>query len=182
MCIRDSSDSGVEKPALVFFHGFRGHAQWWRFIAARFAQEFDVYALDFSGMGDSDHRADYDKDTHAGDIIALIEHLGRKSVKAVAHSYGGGRVIRAASQRPDLFEHIVVIDSYVSFPNETLGDDPGIQSKPRFYPTKQAGLERFRLTPDQAIAQPYIVDHIAEHSLKQLDNGEWTWKLSLIHI
>jgi pimeloyl-ACP methyl ester carboxylesterase len=44
------------RPGLVFVHGGGAHAHWWSPVAATFAHEFRVVALDLSGHGDSDHR------------------------------------------------------------------------------------------------------------------------------
>src|SRR5690349_10075388 len=77
-------------PLLVFVHGFRGHSHWWDWIAPAFADEFDVVALDLSGMGDSEWRKSYDDETFARDILGLIGHLDRGPATVVGHSFGGG--------------------------------------------------------------------------------------------
>ena len=43
------------RRGLVFVHGGGAHAHWWTHVAARFAGDFRVVALDLSGHGDSDH-------------------------------------------------------------------------------------------------------------------------------
>ena len=51
--------SGGGSPAgagLVFVHGGGAHAHWWTHVAASFAGEFRVLAIDLSGHGDSGHR------------------------------------------------------------------------------------------------------------------------------
>src|SRR5690349_15943044 len=47
------------RRGLVFVHGGGAHSHWWTHIAARFAEEFRVLAVDLSGHGDSDHREVY---------------------------------------------------------------------------------------------------------------------------
>ena len=44
------------RRGLVFVHGGGAHAHWWTHVAARFASEYRVVALDLSGHGDSGHR------------------------------------------------------------------------------------------------------------------------------
>ena len=41
------------KPGLLLVHGNGAHAYWWSFIAPFLAREYNVAALDLSGMGDS---------------------------------------------------------------------------------------------------------------------------------
>src|SRR5579872_2898133 len=47
------------KRGLVFVHGGGAHAHWWTHVAALFADEFRVLALDLSGHGDSSPRLKY---------------------------------------------------------------------------------------------------------------------------
>jgi len=47
------------KPGMVLVHGSGSHSHWWDFIAPLLLEEFQVSAIDLSGMGDSGHREDY---------------------------------------------------------------------------------------------------------------------------
>jgi pimeloyl-ACP methyl ester carboxylesterase len=167
---------GANKPVLLFVHGFRGHARWWSYVAPFFLAHYRVYALDFSGMGDSDHRASYHNDTHGNEILGLLDHLRLDEVTIVAHSFGGGRSFRAAVRAPGRFKKIIAIDSHISFVGHTIDKtDPAPQHKQKFYASQEAGLARFRLVPQQPISQPYAVDYIGRHSLKP-EQDQWTWK------
>ena len=165
---------GSEKPALIMVHGHRGHARWWATTAPFLAERYRVYALDLSGMGDSGYRKHYDDWTHSHEILALIDHLGEKSVYAVGHSFGGGRIMKACYLRPHSFTKLVIVDSKVFFP-----DDPPIapyaSPKSRLYPDLATAKSRFRLAPAQDWSEPYLMDYIAECSLKKTAEG-WTWK------
>ncbi|MFT7256982.1 MAG: pimeloyl-ACP methyl ester carboxylesterase, partial [Candidatus Azotimanducaceae bacterium] len=46
-------------PGLLFVHGHNAHAHWWDFVAPSFKDNYQVAAVDLSGMGDSDHRDNY---------------------------------------------------------------------------------------------------------------------------
>ena len=50
---------GRDKPGLLLIHGNGAHAFWWSFIAPFLAREYNVAAMDLSGMGDSEPRAHY---------------------------------------------------------------------------------------------------------------------------
>src|SRR5512140_2736583 len=50
------------RRGLVFVHGGGAHAHWWTHVAATFASQFRVLALDLSGHGDSAHRDRYTLD------------------------------------------------------------------------------------------------------------------------
>ena len=45
------------RPGLLLVHGNAAHAYWWSFIAPFLARDYNVAAIDLSGMGDSDWRA-----------------------------------------------------------------------------------------------------------------------------
>lgn len=166
----------ADKPVLLLIHGFRAHAHWWDFIAPYFTERYRVVALDLTGMGDSDWRPSYDLECFVRDIVGLIEHENIAPVTAVAHSFGGTRLLRAAADHPALFKHIVVIDSYVHFP-ALEGDLPaGIDfAATKIYPDFENARSRFRLSPPQPVELTELLDHVAAHSLKQVDGG-WRWK------
>lgn len=163
------------RPVLLFIHGFRGHTRWWGFVAPLFADKYRVYALDLSGMGDSDDATSYDTDTHCDEILAFIDYLKVTEVSVVAHSFGGARTFRAASKSPAHFKKIIAIDSYVGFGGGFAGSDPVSAGEQKVYDTLADGVARFRLLPPQPEVADYAFAYIAHHSLKQIEGG-WTWK------
>lgn len=165
----------VEKPALVFVHGYRAHARWWDFIAPFFAERYRIIALDLSGMGDSGHRDFYDGLTFANDIIGVIRHAGIGPATVIGHSLGGTRVLRACVEAPELMNHLIIIDSYIRFGDGAIPDVAAPRPTARPYADKAQALRRFRLMPPQPVALTYAIDFIAHHSLRQIEGG-WQWK------
>lgn len=166
----------TEKPGLLFAHGFRAHARWWSFVAPFFMSRFRIVALDFSGMGDSGARDAYEATTFARDIVGVLEHAGLGRATLIGHSFGGGRVARTCADYPEIVERAVIIDSFVRIPDIQQRLPPPLELRPKkIYPTFEAARARFRLVPEQNAAAPYVIDFIAEHSLKQVEGG-WTWK------
>ncbi|RJF91685.1 alpha/beta fold hydrolase [Noviherbaspirillum saxi] len=164
----------TSKPVLLFVHGFRAHARWWGFIAPFFTETHRVIAMDLSGMGDSAWRDCYSTETIADDITGLIETLGLDQVTIVAHSYGGLCSFRAASRRPELFRHMIVIDTFVIFEDIALPTDPAPITG-RTYPDYVAARKRYRLLPEQPPAADYVMDYVAHHSMRAADGG-FRWK------
>jgi len=171
----DWNPQDSHKPILLFVHGFRGNAHWWDAIAPFFTGHHHVVALDLSGMGDSGHRQQYEAETPAQDILALIEHLGNLPVTAVAHSYGGSRTLRACSDRPEAFKRLIIIDSYILFEGEQPPAEPGQIRGDRVYPAQEDALQRFRLMPEQPLVLDFLFKHVARHSV-QLCDGGYRWK------
>jgi len=167
----NAADTG--KPPLVFAHGFLGHTHWWDFIAPFFTDRFRVFALDFSGMGDSGYRQEYSADVFVRDLVAVVDAIGAAPCVAVGHSFGGSRLLQACATFPDRFSHAIVLDSYFMLRGDTL---PVVERRPppRPYPDWRTAVSRFRLIPEQD-CEPWLLEHLAQTSLRQTDDG-WVWR------
>ena len=163
----------THKPGLLFAHGFLGHSHWWDFIAPFFTERFRVFALDFSGMGESGHRSTYDSDDFVSDYTAVLRDAGIAPGIVVGHSFGGSRLLQACALAPDAFSRAIVLDSYFQLPGEAA---PVVQRRPapRPYADEAAGVARFRLIPDQP-CEHWLFDYLARHSLRETGAG-WVWR------
>ena len=166
------------RQGLVFVHGGGAHAHWWDHIAARFADEFRVLALDLTGHGDSDHREVYALEQWTEEVMAVAAAggvVGKPVI--VGHSMGGFVTIATAARHGDQVAGLVICDSPVTAP------DPEVESyrlkqafgKPRVYPTFEDGVRRFRTIPDQPNSLDFVIDHVARNSLHRVEGG-WQWK------
>jgi pimeloyl-ACP methyl ester carboxylesterase len=164
--------SDVHKPGLLFAHGFLGHSHWWDFIAPYFTDRYRVFALDFSGMGESGHRTDYRADSFVSDIAAVLRAADIAPANIVAHSFGGSRLLQACAIFPELIRHAVVLDSYYALPGDEL-PIIGRRPAPQPYPDVNSAIAHFRLIPHQA-CEPWLQEHLARTSVRQTDTG-WIW-------
>jgi pimeloyl-ACP methyl ester carboxylesterase len=82
-----------------------------------------------------------------------------------------------AADHSDELDGTIIIDSPVRRPDpESLVAQRGRMFKnPKQYPDLQTAMEHFHLVPPQPVVNPFIVEHIARHSLRE-HNGHWTWK------
>ena len=168
----NADDTG--KPGLLFLHGFLGHSHWWDFIAPFFTERFRVYALDFSGMGDSEPRTEYPTNSFVSDIAAVMRDAGIAPGIAIGHSFGGSRLLQACALVPQAIRRAIVLDSYFALDEDE--ERPQHERRPpsRPYPDEATGIARFRLLPEQD-CPPWLADHLARHSLRRTDAG-WTWR------
>jgi pimeloyl-ACP methyl ester carboxylesterase len=165
-------------PGIVLVHGGAAHAHWWDHIAPWLAGEYGVVALDLSGHGDSGRRERYPTETWAREVVDVAAHAGIAGPPVVvAHSMGGWVAITAAAEHGDRLAGIVVLDAPVSRrAPEELAAAEGVAFGPlRTYPTLEAALARFRTVPDQPTSLPYVLEHVARTSVRQIEGG-WTWK------
>ena len=156
-------------PGLVFVHGGGAHARWWSHVAAQFADRYRVAAVDLSGHGDSDHRSVYSLEQWSDEVMAVASAMGAGGAPVViGHSMGGFVTIVTAALHGDALAGVVVVDSPVNKPDPEVDAARAGQAfgRPRVYPDVEAALERFRTVPEQRNYEPYVMDHVARHSVR----------------
>ncbi|HMU89580.1 MAG: alpha/beta hydrolase [Pseudomonadales bacterium] len=164
-----------DKPGLLFVHGNGAHAHWWDFIAPFFIDQFRVAAMDLSGMGDSGHRAAYDGDCYASELMSVIDDAGfGDGAIIVGHSMGGFITLRTGALHGDRLTGIVLADAPIRPPDYEWHSSAPIRRR-KLYPDFESAVARFRLLPPQPCANDYILDYIARHSLVAVEGG-WMWK------
>ena len=109
-------------PLVVLSHGIGVRRQDYRFLAPVLAQAgYRVASADLRGHGESSMGwASITRTDIAGDLAALIGHLGGPAVIA-GHSISGGAATIAAATRPDLVAGIVEINPFTRVPKTDLG-------------------------------------------------------------
>jgi pimeloyl-ACP methyl ester carboxylesterase len=166
------------RRGLVFVHGGGAHAHWWTHVAAQFAHDLRVVAIDLSGHGDSGHRDAYEFGQWTDEVIAVAEAAGIAGLPVViGHSMGGFVTIATAAMHPDRVSGVIVCDSPVTEP------DPEVESyrlkeafgQPRTYADIEQALPRFRTVPPQDRYLDYVMDHVGRRSLKPVEGG-YRWK------
>ncbi|MEX1163442.1 MAG: alpha/beta hydrolase, partial [Nitriliruptor sp.] len=174
-----------DAPTLVLVHGGAAHAGWWAPLAPLLARDHRVVALDLSGHGGSDHRDDYSVETWAEEVMAVAGvagGVGRPTV--VGHSMGGFVTIVVAATRGAELHGAVVLDSPVLRPDpeteEASRTGRNLFRAPKTYPDLETAVDHFHLVPPQPRRHPWLIDHIARASLREVATDEgstgWTWK------
>lgn len=171
------------RRGLVFVHGGGAHAHWWTHVAATFASEFRVLAIDLSGHGDSDHRAEYLLEQWTDEVIAVADAGGIDGLPVIiGHSMGGFVTIATAARHADRMTGVIVCDSPVVAVDPEIGAYRLREAfgRPRTYATIEEAVARFRTVPAQERYLPYVIEHVARQSLKPVDDGDgvrgWQWK------
>lgn len=165
-------------PGLVFIHGGAAHAHWWSFLVPLLADTYRVAALDLSGHGDSGRRDEYLLDTWAEEVMAVAGAAGMAPRPVVVgHSMGGFVAIATAARFSDRLGGIVVLDSPVSRPDPEMeaARSGTIFGRLKVYPALDDALARFRTVPAQRHYLAYVIDHVARHSIRPVDDG-YVWK------
>src|SRR5215470_16630623 len=110
-------------PALVFAHGLGGnHLSWWQQVA-QFAPHYTCVAFAHRGFAPSDPiPGGPDPADYAGDLAALIDHLGFSDVRLVGQSMGGWTMLEYTLAHPKKVKALVL--SSTSGTIDRRGADP----------------------------------------------------------
>jgi len=164
-------------PPVILLHGLTGHARWWDDEARLLADRFRVLVLDQRGHGDSDPAPDGDYSDAAllGDLEGFVDALRLSRLSLVALSLGGRVAINYAGRHPQRVERLVVVD---------IGPDIAPAGRARVGTLMAHAPERFENT-DEVLAHlrannprydETMLRHRAEHTVKPLPGGGFTWK------
>ncbi|MHB1447451.1 MAG: alpha/beta fold hydrolase [Acidimicrobiales bacterium] len=166
------------RRGLVFVHGGGAHAHWWTHIAASFAEDFRVLALDLSGHGDSDHRRAYSLEQWTAEVVEVAAHGGITGRPVlVGHSMGGFVTIATAARHGEQLDGVIVCDSPVSELDHEITTQGGeaFGTGARVYKSLEEAVSRYRTVPPQEHYLDFVMDYVARQSLRVTPDG-WVWK------
>ena len=111
-------------PLVVLSHGIGDRRQAFRFLAPQLVRAgYRVAAADMRGHGESStgEWKSISRTDVAGDLVALIRHLGGGPAVIVGHSLSGGAATIAAATAPDLVRGIVELGPFTRKVEYSLG-------------------------------------------------------------
>jgi len=114
-------DSGGNRPALLFSHGFLLDHSMWAAQVKAFSAEFRCITWDERGHGMSDCLGPFDYYDSASDALGILDQLGIQKATLIGMSQGGFLSMRAAVKAPDRVKALVLIDTAAGlFSDEVL--------------------------------------------------------------
>lgn len=106
---------GVERPTLICSHGNPTWSFFFRSVVNEFRDKYRVVVVDHIGCGLSEKPNEkeypYTIERRANDLLELIEKLELKDCVLVAHDWGGAVGMCAATQIPDVFSKLVLMNT-----------------------------------------------------------------------
>jgi pimeloyl-ACP methyl ester carboxylesterase len=100
-------------PLAVFIHGFPDFWYSWRHQMEGLATTHTVVAMDTRGYNKSDQPTgvgNYDMSLLIADVAAVIENEGGQQSVIIGHYWGGGIAWSFAAARPDLTNHLIILN------------------------------------------------------------------------
>ncbi len=172
-----------EGVPMVLLHGFGNEAHLWDEFAPTVRDYYRVVALSLRGHGDSDwdpeHRYDYD--SHVGDLVAAVDHLGIDRMVLVGFSLGGRIAMLYAGLQPEKLAGLVIVDSA---PELDVRGTTRIRMEVAEHPdpafSTVAEYETI-LAHNYPVASPEAIRHMAKHALRQRDDGKWVLKMDVAY-
>lgn len=112
-----------EKAPIIFLHGMSTSKERWNDIPKIIANatKRKTYALDARNHGDSDWCDIFDFEGNSYDLFHFMDSINASKAIIVGHSMGGTTGIKAALQKPERIEKLIVEDmSVTEFSQESL--------------------------------------------------------------
>mmetsp|Transcript_26423 Transcript_26423/g.83717 ORF Transcript_26423/g.83717 Transcript_26423/m.83717 type:complete len:365 (-) Transcript_26423:138-1232(-) len=141
-----TSDAHRSRPVILFMHGWPESWFSWRHqLKAVHAAGYRGIAPDMRGYGGTDapkHMADYNVYSLAGDMLALLQHLGVERAALVGHDHGASFGWKLALMHPDIFVCYMAMSvpyggKSPAAPLESMrmvfGDERKPETDPRFF-------------------------------------------------
>jgi pimeloyl-ACP methyl ester carboxylesterase len=114
------AEAGEGEPVLLL-HGWPQNWYLWRDVIPALAPYARVICLDLRGFGWTDvPRGGYDKETMAGDVLALLDALGLERVRLAGHDWGGWIGFLLALGRPERIERFLAFNIPAPWPGREL--------------------------------------------------------------
>ena len=163
---------------LIMLHGMRSYAQAWNDVAEQLVDNFDIYALDQRGRGDSDWSLDsnYDTEAYVDDLTNFVKTKGFNNLCLMGHSMGGSNSIVFASKNPEMVESLVIVDIGPSVATSIGGKR--INQELSDTPKEFESLEDVKIFWRKQ--RPSISEHALNErvnfTIKQLESGKYGFK------
>lgn len=164
---------------LLLLHASGCHAHWWDEVGPLLAADYDVFAPDLRGHGDSGRPEppDYHFDAYVADVAAFVRHLGLQEFDMIGHSMGGYIALRYASTQPEGLRRLVAADLLCDVSGEILEQMHRASERPEpTFPTREEAIGKFRLQPPETTASSEVLEMLAREAVRQTASGEWTFK------
>ena len=165
-----------ENQSVIMLHGTNAHAHWFKFIGSMLSEKYHFVVMSFSGMGGSDWRSFYTRDTFVDDVWGVVKDTRMEDPIVVGHSFGGMVSLITASKHSEDMSGLLLVDFVVNKPEEhhEWYEDRVPARPPRIVKEREELIKRFRLMPPQQCINQYLVDYIADHSIRETEKG-WAW-------
>ena len=166
---------GAGKPFIIL-HGLLGSSDNWQTLSKRFAEHFQVFAVDLRNHGKSPHDDVIDYPSMAADLDAFVSAHQLNEPILLGHSMGGKVGMQFAGTFPARLEKLIVADiapkSYPDYHTEIL-DALGGLDLPKFSSRTEIDAALAPKIPEAPLRQ-FLLKNVTREA-----NGPFQWKINL---
>lgn len=138
---------------VICLHGITAHHRAFDALARRLSGERGVIAPDLRGRGDSDKPdTGYGLETHAADVVRVLDHFGLESAALAGHSMGAFVALQVALSYPDRVRSLVLLDG--GWPRSETPPEEMTEEQLREAEAVREGLERAFRRLDMTFESP----------------------------
>ena len=174
---------GSGRP-LLLAHATGFHGYCYLPIADELADDFESYALDFRGHGDTARPADWDVDweRYGDDALAAARAVAPNGgLVGFGHSMGGACLLMAAQRDPGLFDAIIAFEPIVFPPREidphagAENDEPtlsrGARKRRATFESFDAAISNYASKPPMMAFDPDVLRLYVAHGFRPSPEG-----------
>lgn len=164
-------------PTLLLSHATGFHAHCYAPIAARLADRFHAFALDYRGHGDTAVSTDWEIDWagFGDDAVAVARELAAdRPITGFGHSMGGAALLIAAHRDPSLFERLVLFEpiAHPSLPDAPDRDRTppiaqGALRRRRTFASFDAAYDNYRAKQPMSLMTPEALRNYVDHGFRE---------------
>ena len=166
---------GSGRP-LVLLHGGLGSGEMFGPVVPLLAQHHQVITPDLQGHGrTADIERPIDVRLMAGDIAALIDHLGLDKPDVVGSSLGGGVALQLAFQHPEKIRKLVAVSAHVrsdAIPAEMLAQQGQVNAGAMEFMKNTPMYQDYVRVAPRPDDFPRLLDKMGEGMSKDFDFSE----------
>ena len=168
--------NGQGSRHLMLVHGARAHQLWFYRMFEDLHRDWRVITVDLSGHGMSGHRAFYSVEQWSAELAAVLRAVTSEPAVVAGHSMGSRIAVALAANEPELVSELIMFDGNIRSPEKFTqpGERPA-PTEPKYYESKDAAVQRFRLVPMQVGPDAEHLIPLAEYSAIQKPQG-WSWR------
>ncbi len=166
---------GTGRP-LILLHGGLGSGEMFGPVLPELAERHQVIAVDLQGHG---RTADIDRPIDArlmaGDIAALIDHLGLDRPDVVGYSLGGGVAFQTAFLHPDKIRRLVAVSANIrrdAIPTEMLAQQGQVSAGAADFMKETPMYQNYQRVAPRPEDFPRLLDKIGQAMAKDFDFSE----------
>ncbi len=172
-------DWGGTGTPMLLLHGLGAHTHWWDPVIPALKGSFRIVAMDLRGHGESNWTEPprYTVPNYTWDIEHVRRHFGWNSFLLAGHSLGARVCVHYARNHHGRVKRLLLLDFLAAIRQaEDNKYERKMKRRQPTYANQERMIRNFHLQPAGTLASRATLDSIGENSVRQLENGRWTWK------